>query len=356
MLRKHADVLRIIDANRNRALEALRVLEEAARLVLDSQDLSAQAKSLRHEIAGLLKPFERSLVSARRIEDDVGVRVSVESELGRTGIKHVVAANASRLKESLRVLEEYGKILESAVGKAMQELRYDYYSFERRLLQRLNPRVCLKDTLLCVIVSMSDPRGPVETARLAIQGGADIIQFREKKASDRELLETAEKLRSLTEEKGTLFIVNDRPDIACACGADGVHLGLDDLPVKEARRLLGPDSIIGASAHGVGEAVTARDEGANYLGAGSFFPTSTKGDAVVRGGREFGEIAASVEIPCFAIGGITSDNIREVVDAGAIRVAVASGVSNANDPVEAAKIIKEILAGAIKREKKSSGD
>ena len=351
MSRDTNDILRIIDANRNRSLEALRVLEDAARFALDSESLSQKAKEMRHGLAVTIEPFSSRLPAARRIESDVGTKVSVESERGRESVSQVVQINSSRLKESLRVLEEYAKILEPAVGELLQNLRYEFYSFERRLLKAFFPAGRLREAVLCAIVSSGDPKGSLETARLAVEGGADIIQLREKGVPDKRFLETAAALRRLTSERETIFIVNDRADIASTSGADGVHVGPDDLPVAEARRLLGPDAIIGASAHSAEEAAAAESDGADYLGVGSLFPTSTKADATVRGPEHFIKIQQAVNIPCFAIGGITPENITEAVSAGITRFAIASGIARTSDPEEATRKIKAILQAGGKGEK-----
>lgn len=346
MLRGKSNTLRIIDANLNRAVEALRVLEEAARFILDSERLSARVKRLRHSLSGILQPFTPHLHDARRIEKDAGAGVSTESERSRESILAVVRANASRLKESLRALEEYSKILDPGVGESLQNLRYEFYSLEQNLLHALSPKTRIADALLVAIVSGSDPGGAVNTTRLAIEGGADVIQLREKEASDRLLLEMAQELRRVTAESETIFIVNDRADVASACGADGVHVGLEDLPVDEARRLLGPEAIIGASAHSAQEGIAAEQQGADYLGVGSLFATATKDDAVVRGLEGFLEVARAVNIPCFAIGGITADNVDRAVKAGVKRAAVAAGISRADSPLEAARRIKTALLDA----------
>jgi thiamine-phosphate pyrophosphorylase len=343
MLKDRSNILRVIDANRNRCTEALRVLEEAARFVLDCESLSREAKQLRHKLSAALSPLASQLPAARRIESDVGARISTASEQSRAGIDEVVRTNASRLKESLRVLEEYAKILGPEIGEALQGIRYESYSFERRLLHALSPKESLKDAVLIAIVSGADPKGAVETARLALEGGADVIEYRDKSAGDKPMLDTALELRRLTREKETILIVNDRADIAGACGADGVHVGPDDLPVAEARRLLGPDAIVGASAHSAQEGVAAEGQGADYLGVGAMFATSTKSDAVVRGIETFLEVQKAVSIPCFAIGGITPGNIAEAACAGVSRAAVASGIAMASDPKQAACTIRAAL-------------
>jgi thiamine-phosphate pyrophosphorylase len=350
MLKNSSDILRVIDSNRNRAAEALRVLEDTARFVLDSQQLCTRAKEIRHRLAQILAPVASKLPAARRIENDVGTGVSTPSEKNRECITDVVNANASRLKESLRVLEEYGKIFDSGMGEALQNVRYEFYSFERKLLGALLPKSRLQEAILCAIVSSADPGGAVHIAQLAIDGGADMIQLREKDVPDGRFLEVALEVRRVTSAKDVLFIINDRADIASACGADGVHVGEGDLPVAEAGRLLGPDAIIGASAHSAEEAVAAQAGGADYLGVGSLFATSTKSDAVVRGVEVYLEVRQAVNIPCFGIGGINPDNIAGAVSTGLSRAAVASGIAGAPDPEDAARLIKKALLSNRKDE------
>jgi thiamine-phosphate pyrophosphorylase len=354
MLRGKSNVLRIIDANLNRALEALRVLEEAARLVLDSESLSKQAKQLRHRLSGALGSFAPLLHSARRIEKDVGTDISTDSERNRGSTTEVIRANASRLKESLRVLEEYSKTLNAGTAESLQNVRYKSYTLEKKLLLAFSPRAHLTDVLLIAIVSETDPLGAEETARLAISGGADAIQLREKGVADRNLLETAFNLRRITEKGSVFFLVNDSVDVAAACGADGVHVGKDDLPVDETRRLLGPGKIIGASAHSTEEGIAAQEQGADYLGIGSLFSTSTKDNAVLRGPECFLEVRDAVSVPCFAIGGITIENVNQAVKAGVERVAVASGISRAISPKEAARGIKTALLSVRTGSKQST--
>ncbi|WP_018923779.1 thiamine phosphate synthase [Salsuginibacillus kocurii] len=164
------------------------------------------------------------------------------------------------------------------------------------------------------------------------EGGADIIQLRDKTSSKKEVLEKAYMLRELTEAHGVTFIVNDHIDVALAVDADGIHLGQDDLPLQEARRIVGPNKLIGISTHAVEEAKEAEAHGADYIGAGPVFPTNTKSDVVdpVTTGY-IQEIANSVSIPFVAIGGIKLQNVDEVLEAGATRVCVVSEIVGSND-------------------------
>ncbi|HET8630550.1 MAG TPA: thiamine phosphate synthase [Thermomicrobiales bacterium] len=186
-----------------------------------------------------------------------------------------------------------------------------------------------------------------EVVAAAIEGGADAIQLREKELPARDQLALGRALRRLTRAAGVLFIVNDRADLAVALDADGVHVGQDDLPADVARAIVGPERIVGVSAATVEEAALARDQGADYLGVGSIYPTATKpdaGDAV--GPERIAAIVARVALPVVGIGGITADNAAEVIRAGADGVAVVSAVVSAGDVAAAARELKRRVVAA----------
>jgi len=187
----------------------------------------------------------------------------------------------------------------------------------------------------------------VQKLRRALSAGVTVLQLREKSLPSRRLYELARELKALAAEFGVPFIVNDRLDIALAVDADGLHVGQDDLPTSVARRLLGPDKILGVSAATISEAADAVRDGADYLGVGSVFPTRSKGDAEVIGLDRLTEIKSAVPVPVVAIGGITQENAGSVLERGADGLAVISAVLSASDPAEAAAA----LAAAIKSSK-----
>jgi len=190
----------------------------------------------------------------------------------------------------------------------------------------------------------------IDIASAAIKGGVSIIQYREKNKTSRELFDTASKLREITYQSGVKLIINDRADIALAVGADGVHLGQDDLSLKAARDMMGQDYIIGISATNFDEAVEAAREGADYIGLGPIFPTPSKEDAAPPIGLEgLRKVAGEINIPIVAIGGITIDNVAEVVDAGADGLAVISAVAATDDMVGATRILCEIIERAMNK-------
>ena len=171
-----------------------------------------------------------------------------------------------------------------------------------------------------------------KTAEAIIDGGAKILQLRAKRLSSKEFLETARIIRKITKDKGTVFIVNDRVDIALLTDADGVHLGQGDLPVKEARRLLGNNKIIGYSTHNLREALEAVRLPVDYISFGPIFPTKTKEDAQTpKGLKGLSEVRKSVGIPIVAIGGITETNMAHVLKEGVESVAMISEILTSLD-------------------------
>lgn len=193
-------------------------------------------------------------------------------------------------------------------------------------------------------------RTHLDVAREAVKGGATIIQFREKGKSTREVLEMAMALHELLADREIPLIINDRLDIALAVGALGVHIGQDDMSLEMARRILGSERIIGVSARNLEEAVQAARGGADYLGVGPIFATSSKGDAGEPTGlKTLSDIKKTIDIPIVAIGGVSLDNVEAIIEAGADGVAVISAVAFAPEMRRAS----EDLLGKIIRAKKN---
>ncbi len=197
---------------------------------------------------------------------------------------------------------------------------------------------------------LAGDRSILDVVRAAIRGGATVIQLREKEATTREMVELGQALLQITREAGVPLIVNDRVDVALAIDADGVHVGQDDMPAAIARRLIGPDKILGVSAETVEEALAAQRDGADYLGVGDIYGTTTKPDAGPPIGLEgLRRIVEAVTIPCVGIGGITPENAAAVVKAGAAGVAVVSAVMAAPDPEEATRRLRDAVLQARQR-------
>lgn len=186
----------------------------------------------------------------------------------------------------------------------------------------------------------------LDVVKKAVAGGADVVQLRDKISDARNFFIEAKKLAAFLRKKNIPFIVNDRVDVAIVCGADGVHLGSGDLPIAEARKILGAKKIIGASAHTAPQAVKAEKEGADYIGAGQVFHTTTKG--ITQHPISVGKLTAirkAVSIPVIAIGGIKRGNAARVVGSGCAGVAVVSAVMSANDPKKATERLVNIIKG-----------
>lgn len=202
---------------------------------------------------------------------------------------------------------------------------------------------------LCVITDPELGRGlrHVDIATRAIEGGASMIQLRDKRAGVRQLLPEAREIASLCRERGARFIVNDRLDLALAVDADGIHLGQDDLPPLHARAALGPGKILGVSTHSLEQAVRAAQEGADYLGIGPIFTTSTKGTGYEPVGCEtIRQLHARIDLPLIAIGGITLDTISSVIHAGAAGVAVISAIVGDENVALATRVFLEAILDA----------
>lgn len=212
-----------------------------------------------------------------------------------------------------------------------------------------NNRSC-SDWRLYVIVdrAAAGTRPLAQIADAAIRGGADVLQLRDKTASTKTLLAEAAALLQLTRAAGIPLIINDRADIAHAVGADGVHLGQEDIPVAEARRLLGPTRLIGTSTHSLEQARAAEAEGSDYIGVGPIFPTPTKPEYGSVGLELIRRVRAQVNVPTVCIGGIDAGNLAQVLEAGADRIAVVRAVCAAPNPEAATRCLKDALTHFVR--------
>jgi thiamine-phosphate pyrophosphorylase len=340
-----ARVDRILDANWNRAREAARVIEDYCRFALDDRILTEEAKQLRHALAALSSQFlPRAMLTSRNTVGDVGTTVTAGNEYSRADATQVAAINCKRLQEALRSLEEYSKLPGTELAQQLESLRYRAYTLERAILLGTHSRERLATARLYVLLSAAQCSASLDwVIEQAAVGGADVIQLREKQLSDRELLHRARQVRRYTRQHKLLFIVNDRPDIARLVEADGVHLGQDDLSVADARRIVGPDLLIGVSTHTIEQVRQAVLDGADYLGIGPVFPSATKTFDHFPG-LEFIR-AASIEtsLPAFALGGISPANVAQVVAAGARRIAVSSAIAAAEEPAQISRLLRAAL-------------
>lgn len=350
-------LLRLIDANANRAREAMRVMEDAARFLLDDAELAGSLKRLRHDLADALAAFPNAALH-RDTPGDVGTRIATDAENRRDSTHGVVTAAGKRLSEALRALEEFAKLpAESPPGApqphpartqaapAFESLRYRGYDLEQRLARQLAGGRA-RQWRLCVLISehLCHHHGWLDVVRACVDAGVDCLQLREKQLPGGELVRRARDLLELARPRGVSVVLNDRPDAALVAGVDGVHLGQHDLPCRDVRRWVGSALIVGVSTSKIDQARAALRDGADYCGLGPMFPSTTAPDKDRLAGPAYlRAYLDAVPLPHLAIGGVTPDNLDQLVEAGARGVAVSAAVCGAKDPGRAAAALLAAL-------------
>lgn len=348
-------ILRIIDANCNRIGEGLRFLEDIARFILNDSVLSRQLKSMRHNLVTSLSRFGLPLISERNVDTDVGITTRI---VHRQDLASLVTANARRVEEALRVVEELSKLPELSPQLKQNDFeaaRFNLYKLQRELISRLVRRQKIKQLAGLYVIIDTQTIGSkdiVDTARKIINGGAKIIQLRDKHYNRGELLVIAKTLSDLCRKNSVLFIVNDYLDIALASEADGIHIGQDDLPLSVVRKELPVDSIVGLSVSTPAQARQAKKAGADYIAVSAIYPSPTKPEVKPVGPARLSSIKKAVCIPVVAIGGINRQNIGDVIASGADAAAVISAVLGQPDIQSATRnLVKEIEKQAKSRKK-----
>lgn len=342
---------RTIDANFNRAVEGLRVVEDYARFVLNDAFLAQQSKTLRHDLTSALIALDPAgtRLGARDTLADVGTSISAKQETERDTPHNLAAANWQRASQALRVIEEFAKLV-GGNGGAFEKLRYQSYTLAKAFAANdRSQNIWSGRNLYVLIDGQETPEQFTALVHELVAAGVHALQLRDKQLDDRRLLARAQQLRQLIDEQQTnqpkpLFIMNDRPDLAILSRADGVHVGQDELPVSAVRRLVGTETQIGVSTHTIEQARAAVLAGADYIGCGPTFPSSTKSFAEFPGVSFLKQVATEITLPAFAIGGITLTNVPEVLAAGFKRVAVSGAVTGAIDRPGAAIPLRELLA------------
>lgn len=332
---------RIIDVNFDRLFEGLKVIEDWARFYLEDKKLLHQIRNLeRLTLKTYLKIPWRALLRYRGSKADLG-RVDSFDYGRRRNAAEILRANWNRLKSAARSLEEAAKF-QAGGFEEFKRIRFRIYDLEKDVLLKFTRRF---DPAFYVILDEKflDSVSLKKIMRSLVNSGVGIVQLRMKTASDLDFYVQAKKIRDLIPQDRMKFVVNDRLDIAMAVGADGVHVGNEDLPLREVRRIC-EDLIVGKSVKSAGDARQAAREGADYVAVGSIFATTTKDNAEVVGLAALKRIARSVDIPVVAIGGITQKNLKSVFRAGAAGVAMCSAVFKG----QIEKNLKE-LGGAIRK-------
>ncbi len=334
-------IFQIIDANLDRAREGLRVLEDWARFGLGDNEYVTKIKNFR-QILG--KNHLEIYKLTRNYIEDQSKGITHLEQFNRKTPEQIINSNAGRVQEALRVIEEFSRLTNHELSKIASEIRYEIYTLEIDLLN-LSKCKKLKDILkendLYVITDQKE--NLLEIIEEILIAGVKIIQYRFKTGTDKDHLQEAIKIKNLCKKYNSLFIVNDRIDIAIASDADGIHLGQDDLNIKTARKLLGYSKIIGTSANNEIDISIALKEGCDYLGIGPIFETLTKKEKKPIGIEMIKTLTKDLNIPWFAIGGVTTKNISILKRNGFKKVALVSQIMNSEDPKEnAIMILKEL--------------
>ena len=361
-----SSVYRILDAAINRAGEGMRVVEDYVRMVLEDEHLSRQLKQLRHDLTQSTISIEpQSRIAARDTIGDVGCQIETEAEYQRStsgsGDKSagssgsaepasgLVQANLARAQQALRTIEEFSKTIDPEIAKAVEQLRYRTYTIEKAVLttvvslQNFNRESLYVLIDGCSIGSQGDS-DLIALTRQLIDAQVDLIQLRDKTLTDKQLVVAGRVIAGLVRGTSTRFIMNDRADLAVAAGANGVHLGQDDIDVADARRIVGAARSIGVSTHSISQARQAVLAGANYIGVGPVFESATKEFTEHVGLDLVNEVVKEIQLPAFAIGGINLENVELITKAGLNRIAVSAAVAKATDPQAAAGQLKQKLS------------
>lgn len=336
-----AGAWRLCDAAANRAAEAIRVLEDVARFVLDDGHLTGVAKAVRHDLAAVLAgPAFAARRALRDTPGDVGTAIAAEAALPRRDAGDLVAANAARAAQALRSLQEVALVLAPSEAARFEQLRYRLYTLEKAALTAAFARERLSGVSLCVLVDgRPDSAACERLVEQLVEAGVRMIQLRDKRLTTPELVERARRVVAIAGRRApgeAIVVVNDRADVALAVGAAGVHVGAEDLAVELARRVVGPERVVGRTAHSSAEARDAVLAGADYLGIGPCFPSATKSFTAFAPAGFLGEVARDIGLPAFAIGGVTLERLDDLLALGVRRVAVSAAVIDAADPGAAA--------------------
>ncbi|MFA5114287.1 MAG: thiamine phosphate synthase [Candidatus Margulisiibacteriota bacterium] len=312
-----SNISRIIDVNLNRATEGLRVVEEICRFVLEDQRLTVTAKKLRGQLSRVVP---HSLLASRDSAGDVGREPYTRDEGRRAKVEDIFKANMKRAQEAVRVLEEFAKLLSPVYGRKFKAIRFKLYELEKELAPRVSKAEKLDFSSYLII----DPSVHKEPLKL-LRSGVKIVQLRAKDLNTTDYLRLAQKIGRAARAKGITFLLNDHWRLVKQAGADGVHLGWEDLKGRSMagiKKALGRDKIIGLSAQSLSEAGKAARLGPDYIGFGPVFATPLKGQVKPTGLKALGRAVKLVRNPIVAIGGINKQNYRQVLATGCSRYAV----------------------------------
>jgi thiamine-phosphate pyrophosphorylase len=348
-------IYRIIDVNLNRLREGLKTCEDIIRFHYEDKKLLASLRKIRLSLLPLAKRIGSEVIPFRATEKDLGKKEDFD-QLRRKDIADIFFANIKRAEEACRTLEEFGRLRMETLP--FKKTRFALYELEKEFAQRYGKR--LKLNLYAILDIESLPKffkkvPPLSELGFILANGCDVIQFRGRKdVSTQELLKGAEETKRGIEKakRRVLFLINDRIDIALACGADGVHLGKEDIPWQKARELL-PDKIIGATVRNLSDLRIAEESGCDYVGCGSVFPSPTKPSAKVIGLERLRRIVERSSRPVVAIGGINPNNLQKVLKTGVCGVALLSALFANGKLRENLSKVKRIMGSEVRTNRRN---
>ena len=327
------NLYRVLDANLNRAVEGIRVIEDLVRFGSNNREISSRLRELRQQLRESFRPYQTMLLGSRESRGDVGQKTSSESTVDkRKSPRDIIDANFRRAQEAIRSIEESAKALNHySEAKKSETIRFELYTLHQTVLTLF--KHSLPDGIYGITdEKFSNGRDVLSQTREMCEAGIKIIQFREKKKCKREKLLIAKEMRKITSKQGVKLIINDDIDIALSVNADGIHIGQDDIDPIEARKIVGPNMMIGLSTHNEKQLLQACELPVDYIGVGPIFSTQTKENVCDAVGLEYLEIAVQKATLGFvAIGGIKEGNIDSVLELGAKSVCLVSEIVGAEN-------------------------
>ena len=327
-------IKRIIDVNLNRFNEGMRVIEELFRFYFDDPQMTKISKTFRHDFTSFLKKRFKitQLYISRDIAMDVGKTISTEEEIIRIGVEDIFYANAGRVKEAIRTVEEYLKLYDKELSKKVERLRYRFYDIEKKMAEFFNKKskIFYSKKIYPIFSPIAYNKKFKDVIDILKNFNIAVLQLRMKESETDEFYKTAKYIRE--ELPDTVLVINDRLDIAISIGANGIHIGENDLPYKKVKELVDDSMLIGVSARNEKELKKYSETGADYIGVGPIYKTKTKKDA----GREIGEDIA-IELAkkysshfIVGIGGINRCRAKRLLNSGINMIAGVSDIFNGN--------------------------
>ncbi len=333
----------MLDAQLNRAVEGIRVLEDFARFEGNNRELSATMRDLRHRLRILFKDKDSHFLAARESQKDVGIVTSATTKNDiRKDFSDIIPANFRRAQEATRGVEESAKALGLyEQGKEVEKIRFALYVEQKKY------ESCFIPSFPSGVYGITDEkfsngRDALFQVKEMCRAGIPIIQYREKYREMRYKFNMAKEIRKVTYDYGTKLIIDDHVDIALAVDADGVHIGQEDIPALEVRQLLGPRKMIGLSTHAMHQLTEASTLPIDYVGVGPIYSTQTKVNVCAPVGLSYLEEAVAANLkPFVAIGGIKEANLEAVLERGAKTVCLVTEIIGADNIYEVAKRLHE---------------